>query len=108
MSRNLPVQEAKSRSSELLDATLAQGPQIVTRRGIETAVLLPIEQWRRPERLTSPNLKEWLLAPEARTDDLTPPPTPPFSQLKNRPSHHHPAAPATSPGHTSPRTPDTS
>ncbi len=73
MSKKWPVQEAKSRFNELLDATLAQGPQIVTSRGVETAVLLPIDQWRRQERLNSPNLKEWLLAPEARTENLTPP-----------------------------------
>ena len=73
MGRRWPVQDAKSRFSELLDTTLAEGPQIVTRRGVETAVLLPIEQWRRLERMTRPDLKELLLAPEARTDDLTPP-----------------------------------
>ena len=73
MSKNWPVQEAKSRFNELLDATLAEGPQIVTSRGVETAVLLPIDQWRRLERLSSPKLKEWLLAPEARTENLTPP-----------------------------------
>lgn len=73
MSKNWPVQEARSRFNELLDATLAEGPQIVTRRGVETAVLLPIEQWRRLEKLTRPDLKELLLAPEARTENLTPP-----------------------------------
>ena len=73
MSRRWPVQDAKSRFSELLDTALAEGPQIVTRRGVETAVLLPIEQWRRLERMTRPDLKALLLAPEARTDDLTPP-----------------------------------
>ena len=73
MSKKWPVQEALSRFNELLDATLAEGPQIVTRRGVETAVLLPIDQWRKLERLSSPNLKEWLLAPEARTENLTPP-----------------------------------
>ena len=67
------VQDAKSRFSEFLDTTLAEGPQIVTRRGAETAVLVPIEQWRRLERMTRPDLKELLLASEARTEDLTPP-----------------------------------
>ena len=47
MCRRWPVQDAKSKFSELLDTTLAEGPQIVTKRGVETAVLLPIEQWRR-------------------------------------------------------------
>ena len=67
------VQEAKARFSELLETSLAEGPQIVTKRGVETAVLVPIEQWRRMERLTKPDIKEWLLAPEPRTEALTPP-----------------------------------
>ena len=73
MSKKWPVQDAKSRFSELLDITLAEGPQIVTKRGVETAVLLPIEQWRRLERMTRPDLKELLLASEARTEHLAPP-----------------------------------
>ena len=73
MSKRWPVQDAKSRFSELLDTALSEGPQIVTKRGVETAVLLPIEQWRRLERMTRPDLKDLLLAPEARTEDLTPP-----------------------------------
>ena len=44
MIRKWPVQGAKSEFSELLDTMLAEGPQIVTKRGVETAVLLPIEQ----------------------------------------------------------------
>ena len=68
-----PVQDAKSRFSELLDTAMAEGPQIVTKRGVETAVLLPIEHWQRLERMTKPGLKELLLAPEARTEQLTPP-----------------------------------
>ena len=73
MSRRRPVQDAKSKFSELLDTTLAEGPQIVTKRGVETAVLLPIEHWRRLERMTRPDLKALLRSPEARTDDLAPP-----------------------------------
>ena len=61
------------RFSELIGTALAEGPQIVTKRGVETAVMLPIEQWRKLERMTKPDLKELLLSPEARTDDLTPP-----------------------------------
>ena len=62
-----------SRFSELLDAAIAEGPQIVTKHGVETAVLLPIEQWRKLERMTKPDLKELLLASEARIEELTPP-----------------------------------
>ena len=73
MSRKWPVQDAKSRFSELLDTTLAEGPQIVTKRGVETAVLVPIEQWRKLERMTRPDLKELLLTSEARIENLVPP-----------------------------------
>ena len=71
--RTWQVQEAKARFSELIETTLADGPQIITRRGVETAVVVPIEHWRRIERSTSRNIKEWLLAPEARTETLVPP-----------------------------------
>ena len=66
------VQDAKARFSELLETSLSDGPQIVTRRGVEMAVLVPIDQWRQLERTSRRNLKELLLAPEARTDALTP------------------------------------
>ncbi|MEE8544967.1 MAG: type II toxin-antitoxin system Phd/YefM family antitoxin, partial [Alphaproteobacteria bacterium] len=50
MTRTWQVQEAKARFSEFLEASLKEGPQKVTRRGVETAVLVPIEQWRRMEK----------------------------------------------------------
>jgi antitoxin Phd len=65
------VQDAKARFSEFLDASIKKGPQVVTRRGIETAVLVPIEEWNRLQRAARPGLKEWLLAPRPRCDDLT-------------------------------------
>jgi antitoxin Phd len=40
------VYDAKARFSEFLDATLKDGPQVVTRRGVETAVLVPIDEWK--------------------------------------------------------------
>ena len=61
-----PVNDAKARFSELLETTLKEGPQIVTKRGIETAVIVPIEQWRRLQERARPTLKELLLAPEPR------------------------------------------
>ena len=75
MSKTWQVQDAKARFSEFLAASLSDGPQIVTKRGVETAVLLPVEQWRRLEKMTKPDLKELLLTSEARTDALTPPRT---------------------------------
>jgi prevent-host-death family protein len=69
------VQEAKARFSEFLEASLSEGPQIVTKRGVETAVLIPIDHWRRLENMATPSLKQLLLSPEARTETLTPPRT---------------------------------
>lgn len=66
------LQEAKARFSELLDTAIKKGPQIVTRRGVETAVLVPIGEWNRLQAAARPNIKEWLLSPKARFDDLVP------------------------------------
>ena len=56
------LQEAKSRFSEFLNAALEKGPQIVTRRGVEEAVLVPIDEWRRLQQARRPNIKELLLS----------------------------------------------
>jgi prevent-host-death family protein len=61
-----PVHDAKARFSELLETSVKEGPQIVTKRGIETAVLVPIKEWRRLQQRARPTLKELLLAPEPR------------------------------------------
>jgi antitoxin Phd len=71
--KSWPVQDAKARFSELLDACLEEGPQLVTRRGAETAVLVPADQWRRIVQSAKPSLKELLLSDTARTDELVPP-----------------------------------
>lgn len=63
-----PVQDAKARFSELLQASLTQGPQLVTKRGTEAAVLVPAQEWRQLTARARPGFKALLLAPEARTD----------------------------------------
>ncbi|HQQ71254.1 MAG TPA: type II toxin-antitoxin system Phd/YefM family antitoxin [Alicycliphilus sp.] len=68
-----PVQDAKARFSEFLDACLLEGPQIVTRRGAEAAVLVPVQEWRRLQAAARPSLKQLLLSDVGRTDSLTPP-----------------------------------
>lgn len=65
-----PVQDAKAKFSEFLEACLSQGPQMVTRRGVEAAVLVPAAEWRRLQATAQPSLKELLLADAARTDTL--------------------------------------
>ena len=67
-----PVQDAKARFSEFLDTTLKKGPQVVTRRGIEAAVLVPIEEWNRLQKAARPGLKALLLSSEARVESLIP------------------------------------
>ena len=61
-----PVQDAKARFSELLDACVKEGPQLVTKRGVETAVLVPIKEWNRMSQSARPSLKALLLSEGAR------------------------------------------
>ena len=63
-----PVQDAKARFSEFLETCLAQGPQMVTKRGAEAAVLVPADEWRRLQAAARPSLKQLLLTHDARTD----------------------------------------
>jgi antitoxin Phd len=62
------LQDAKARFSEFLNAAIEQGPQVVTRRGVEAAVLVPIEEWRRIKQSSRPTLKELLLGDGPRFD----------------------------------------
>lgn len=68
-----PVQDAKARFSELLVACEREGPQIVTKRGVEAAVIVPFSEWRQLMADSRPGLKALLLSDEARDDDLFPP-----------------------------------
>ena len=44
------LQEAKSRFSQLVEQALRDGPQTITRRGIETVVVTSVEDYRRHKR----------------------------------------------------------
>jgi len=50
MSGTWKLQDAKNRFSEVVKEALRAGPQIVTRRGKETAVVLSVEEYRRLAR----------------------------------------------------------
>lgn len=67
-----PVQDAKARFSEFLKACLADGPQMVTKRGAEAAVLVPAAEWRRLQAAARPLLKDLLFSDTARTECLVP------------------------------------
>jgi prevent-host-death family protein len=75
-----PVQDAKARFSELLDICLKEGPQIVTKRGADTAVLVPVSEWRRLQQAARPTLKELLLAEHPRGEI----PVPERGKLRHR------------------------
>lgn len=66
--KNWPVQDAKARFSELLDTCFKEGPQLVTRRGAEAAVLVPVADWKRMQQSARPSLKDLLQAPAPRGD----------------------------------------
>jgi antitoxin Phd len=66
------VQDAKARLSEFLETCLAQGPQMVTRRGAEVAVLVPVDEWQRLQAAARSSLKELLLADQARAEWVPP------------------------------------
>ena len=67
------VQEAKARFSELLETAVKKGPQIVSKRGVEAAVLVPIDEWRRLQQAARPDIKELLLGPGPRFENIVPP-----------------------------------
>jgi prevent-host-death family protein len=54
------LQEAKSRFSELVELSLKEGPQMVTRRGEEAVVILAAKDYRRLSGQT-PTLMDCLL-----------------------------------------------
>ena len=63
------IQEAKNNFSELIDKTLSEGPQTVTKHGTEVAVVMPIDQFR---KLTAPKerLGDFLLNSPLRSSEL--------------------------------------
>lgn len=63
-----PIQDAKARFSEFLETCLAQGPQMVTKRGSEAAVLVSVDEWRRLQAAARPSLKQLLLSERGRAE----------------------------------------
>ncbi|MGH6953287.1 MAG: type II toxin-antitoxin system Phd/YefM family antitoxin [Alphaproteobacteria bacterium] len=78
--RTWQVQHAKARFSEFLEASLKEGPQVVTKRGVEAAVLVRAAEWRRLQAAARPTLKELLLAEAPRAEI----PVPPRGKLRRR------------------------
>ncbi|HYP38902.1 MAG TPA: type II toxin-antitoxin system Phd/YefM family antitoxin [Chloroflexia bacterium] len=47
MARNWQLQEAKNKFSEVVEEALKDGPQVITRRGVETAVVMAFADYRK-------------------------------------------------------------
>jgi len=64
------LQEAKNKLSELIDRALEEGPQVITRYGIEVAVVMPYAGYK---KLTTPNMRlgDFLMASPLRKSGLT-------------------------------------
>jgi prevent-host-death family protein len=55
------LQEAKQKLSMVVDRALSDGPQVITRHGVETAVLMSFEKFRALTRDAPKSLKDALL-----------------------------------------------
>ncbi len=47
MTRMWQLQEAKNKFSEVIDEALTEGPQVITKRGVETAIVLSYADYRK-------------------------------------------------------------
>jgi prevent-host-death family protein len=54
------LQEAKARLSEVIEISKSDGPQIITQRGIKSAVIVPFEVWESTQQSTKESLWEIL------------------------------------------------
>jgi len=63
------VQDAKTRLSEVIERSRTEGPQTITRHGVERAVVLSIEDYR-ALAAHKPDFKAYLLG-GPKTDDFT-------------------------------------
>lgn len=46
MARVWQLQEAKNKFSEVVEEALTHGPQVITRRGVETVIVLSYDEYR--------------------------------------------------------------
>ena len=66
-----PIQDAKARFSEFLDACISDGPQMVSKRGVDAAGLVPLPVWQRMQATSRMTLKELLLSEQGRSDTFS-------------------------------------
>ena len=63
------VADAKARLSELLDQAISDGPQAITRRGREIAIVVSVEEWHKKSRRTG-SLAEFFATSPLRDSGL--------------------------------------
>lgn len=66
------LQEAKAKFSEVVNTAAKKGPQIITRRGVDTAVVVAYSEWqktRAKQMLESPKTVEALTREERQQSD---------------------------------------
>jgi len=74
------LQHAKARLSELIDIAHKHGPQVITRRGVQSVVVVPFEAWEKSKPSAKPSLLDVLQSsPEG---DLSIPPRTSWSVRK--------------------------
>jgi prevent-host-death family protein len=69
MARVWQLQEAKNKLSEVIERALREGPQVISRRGKETAVVLSVEEYSR-RRGPKSSLSEFFLTSPLRGTKL--------------------------------------
>ena len=68
MARIWQLQEAKNKLSEVVNEAIKHGPQIITKRGVETVIVLSYDQYRKA-LLNQKKLSEFFReSPLARSD----------------------------------------
>jgi antitoxin Phd len=64
-----PIQEAKAKFAEIVRLAANEGPQIVSHRGVETAVMVSMEDFRRIQASKTPE-RDVLLEGPTLDDDI--------------------------------------
>ena len=64
-----PIADAKARLSEVIDRAIEAGPQVITRHGRPTAVLVSTDEWTRKTRRKG-NLAEFFAASPLRGSNI--------------------------------------
>lgn len=68
-SKRWTVATAKAQLSEVIERALADGPQVVTRHGVETVVIVSVEEWERKSKRRG-TLAEFLASSPLRDSDI--------------------------------------